>query len=405
MSWGYLTIGRIPLRETYTISDQVNASNGERTLTMTGVEYYPGTPYAEVHARREDLMGIRGEMVGVSFSAKPQFDGFYTVKDLGAVVTDWKAKDEAASLRWNATLSLIGPANAVDVESRLTGIARTNDFAEAGERWHAPAGGALAYWVGTGGPSGSMTRNLDTGSTIRVYRGIPVGMDPVWGVSTPAGLLAGRTRVLIDGLERYGTRVKGSATGWEISNGLVRVRPSATAGATIEVAAWGGSWETKDWDINPGPAVLTPASLLGTTVLRNDVEAVTIRLLFQDSASKRGLLDLVLRRGSRFVEGFMQVPDSATLIATLHTLETSTKTSGYVAANANDGQGNKAWSASAKAFTLQANGGVSKATATTLDFALGVVLDGTGAVSGDTADVLYKQYIGALPESTMGVLR
>lgn len=405
MSWGNLKIGRIALRETYAVTDQVNASSGERTLTIRGTETYPGISYAELHARREDLMGIRGELVGVSFSAKSAFDGFYEVRDLGAIVRDWKATEEAAGLDWNATLSLIGPANAVDIESRLTGIARLNDFSVVGERWHAPAAGALGYFTGATNPSSSVDRIAEDGSVLRVRRGLPSGIDPRWSVSSVAAYLAGRVRFLAGGIERYGVRVNVLPTGWEVINGLVRVRLSATASATLDVDAWDGSWQVKAWDIAVSGDVITPAEILGVTVIRNDNEMVSLRLFSVDAAFGRTYLDLSLRRGSRFVECYLQVPAAATLKAQLHTLEASTKTSGYVAANANDGDGNKSWSCSAKSFTLATNGGVEKAATTTLDFAIGVVLNGTGAVAGDAAAVLYDQYIGALPESTTGVLR
>lgn len=405
MSWGYLTLGRIPLRETYRVNDQVNASTGERTITLTGTETYPGITYDELVARREDLMGIRGELVGVTFSRKTTFSGFYTVKDLGANIRDYKTPDEAALVDWNATLSLIGPAAAVDLESRLTGIARVNNFAVSGERWHAPAAGALAYWAGVG-PSSAVTRALDANGPITVYRGIPAATDPRWSVASPAALLYGRVRFNSASVERYGIRINVPATNWEINNGLVRVRPSQPGTGTLEISAWGGSaWETKEWDVSVGGDIITPAEFLGCTVLRNDIEMVSVRIMANDPLKGRTYVDLALRRGSRFVEGYVQVPASSTLVVQLHSSEASTQTSGYVLANANDGSGNKAWSASAKTFTPAANGGISLAATTKLDWAAGVVLDGTGAVAGDLAADLYAQYIGALPEATAGVLR
>lgn len=404
MSWGSLVIGRIPLKETYRVSDQVNASSGERTLTLTGVETNPGLTRAEVHARREDLMGIRGELVGVTFSQKPEFDAFYTVKDLGAVLTDWTTTDAAVGLTWNATLSLIGPANAVDIESRLTGVARTNAFAVTGKRWHAPAAGSQGWYV-AGGSSGVVSRVTEDAVTVGVQVDFAAGQDPLWSVATVAGFLSGRVKFLSGGLERYGQRVKVPATGWELNNGLVRIRPAANGTGSLDIAAWDGSWQTKTWNLRVGTDVITPAEILGVTVLRNDTEAITLRMFAVDPSRGRTYVDLLLRRGSRFAEGYVRVASSATLGLRLEAAEASTQTSGYTVATANDADGNKAWVASALSYTTFASTGLDKATTTTLDFAVGVVLNGTGAVSGDAAADLYDQYIGALPEATMGVYR
>jgi hypothetical protein len=120
-------------------------------------------------------------------------------------------------------------------------------------------------------------------------------------------------------------------------------------------------------------------------------------------------LDLTLRRGSRFVEGFMQrntAPDE--LKVRLNSAESNVTTlasGGYVTATANDADGNRFVAGSARTFTGHANGGVERFAATSMDFFLGVVAGGGSAVSGDAATDLRNMYIACMPEAIYGTRR
>ena len=141
-------------------------------------------------------------------------------------------------------------------------------------------------------------------------------------------------------------------------------------------------------------------------MLRNDYEAAVVRLM-KARAPGRSTLDLTLRRGARAVEGYLQTDVSATLSASLATLENTTSfaSAGYVVATSNDAAGNKYTAGSARNFTVHASGGVTKAAATALDFYLGAVVNGSSAASGDTAIDLRNQYVASLPERVYGVRR
>jgi hypothetical protein len=396
MGWGTLTIGRTTLREDYTASYRVNMNTGQQTLALTGLEWASGmvTP-AHVRARREDIMTMQGAILPVTFSKKEDHTGFYRVVDAGVDHTAW---DEADHFRWNLSLEKIGVATAVDIESRLTGIARANDHGPlAGELWHAPAIGHTGYDTGSTSPASTVARVTPEG-TVTVYRGIPANTDPRWAI-LPTLYGGGRVRVLMDGIERMGTGFK-TSTSWEMSNGLVRVTSS---GGLLVVSAYdGASWESKVWNVQVG------SNLTGfdeVTVIRNDYEACTVRLYRAQSVSGRIYVDLSLRRGSRFIEGYIQVSTSNTLGLSLQTIEASTSATGYVVANADDAAGNRAIVGSARSFTADTDGGLSKAATRTLDFFVGAVVGGSSAIPGDTAVNLRDQYIGALAEATMVVKR
>jgi hypothetical protein len=405
MSWGTVELGRLTVRETVQATDKVNASTGVRTLVLTGQESYPPLEtVAELEQRREDIMGLQGLLIPVAFTDKPNLNGYYTVTDTGASETNWQG--EAAWVDWNVSLALVGPANAVDLEDRLTAAGRVNDHGLTGTSWHAPAVGAYGYWTGAESPSGTVSR-VGSDGTVTVFLDLPEGVNPRWGADL-ADYPGGRVRFTLDSYERTGTNLVVSGSAWTLDNSLVRVRPEPAA--TISVDAWdSGAWATKAWNVTVGGS--TGANVLGTpdgvTVLRNDYELATVRLVW-DRAPGRAVLDLTLRRGSRTVEGYLQTGAATVLAVVLDSAESGTApaSAGYATASADDAAGNRYVAVSARSFTgLVAQGGLSKTDTRTLDFALGVALGGSAAQTGDTAANLVSQYLMAMADTTWGVKR
>lgn len=402
MSWGSLQVGRIALREKYTLSYQVNATTGEQSVSLDGMESGPPFTDAQIIAKSEDIVAMLDRALPVVFGTKTTQSGFYSVKDVGAVITDWP---EAKWFTWTLSLARIGAENAVDMESRLGSVVRVNDFALTGERWHAPSVGAYGYFTGTTQPSSNIGRVLaDSEGTITAFRVIPAGVNPVWGITAPNYLL-GRSRVVIDGVERSGIGIRVVTGTWVLSNGLIRVTPLAS-GAMLRVEGWdGGAWSSKDLDITVGSDLVPPFDAM--TVIRNDFECVVIRLLKNKSPSGRTLVDLTLRRGAAFVEGFIQTDTSATLgVKTDPNLATTNNAAtAHIVETANDANGNKFTMGLPVTFTGSTTGGVSKTSSVQLPWYAGYVIDGSSAASGNTAVNLRDQYIGSLSEQVLAVKR
>lgn len=235
-----------------------------------------------------------------------------------------------------------------------------------------------------------------------VYRGVPANVSPRWGCAV-GDYLRGRVRILSVGYERVGVGQAVDAGDWELSNALVRVRP-ILSGGTLEISAFtGGAWRTKNWWVDVGGTQI--ARFEAATIIRNDPEMCVLRLTEHRMTVGRAVLDLTLRRGSRTVEGYLQRGDSGTLSVYLATAETMTDNTSYVVKTTNDADGNRAIAGSARNFDAHANGGLTKTSATWLDFYIGVVAGGGSAVSGDQAAHLRDQYVGALPEAVMAVKR
>ncbi|MEU6234416.1 hypothetical protein [Kitasatospora sp. NPDC047058] len=402
-TWGTLQLGRTTFRETFTVTE---TGGDVRTLDVDGQESTPPLTRPVLVARHDNVLALdQGGVVAVTWTDKAERNGYYSVKGSSAALREYV--NDTVTSAWKASLERLGAVGEIDLQSRLTGVVRSNDFSLTGETWHAPPIGHTTYYTGATSPS-TMTRTGADG-TMTVYRSIPTGANPRWGCD-PTAYLAGRVRIndtiaaTGTGFEIEGTSQPLPVTGWTLGNALVNVTPTATAGVLDVQAYTGSAWHSKLWNITVGGSNV--AAWDTATILRNDLEQCVLRLTAPRSPG-RATLDLVLRRGSRILEGYLQSGSSSTLAVYLRTTETNTSAaaSGYVVATGNDADGNRFACGSARSFTAHANGGVSKASTTTLDFWLGVVAGGGSAVSGDAAIDLRNQYIGALAESTYVVRR
>ncbi|MDQ0758690.1 hypothetical protein [Streptomyces canus] len=366
-NWGDVQLGRVPLRETFAVSE----SGGDgRGLDLEGQESYPPLTRDQVIARHDGINAlIAGQVIAVTFTDKPERNGYYAVKSAGAAYTE--NLGERVTSDWKVSLDRVGSDAETDLQSRLTGAVRLNDFSLTGERWHAPPIGHYAYYTGGTNPT-TMTRTGADG-TMTVYRGVASGVSPRWGCP-PTSYLTGRAKATTTGSQEvYGTDVPLAATGWALSNGFVNITTSASGSLDVQTYS-GGAYHSKVWNVSVAGSGASISSWDGTTLLRNDPEMVILRLV-KGLNPGRATLDLTLRRGSRFVEGYLQTGTSATLAAYRATLETNTSAaaSGYVTATADDADGNVFVCGSARTFTAHANGGLIKPAATAMDFFIGAV--------------------------------
>lgn len=381
--YGDLKVGRLLLRETFKAAETTATA---RTLDLEGQESNPPLTRAELVWRHDNVLALEaGGVMPLTFTDKPERNCYVQLDSTAADYTEWRG--EVVTSDWKLGLTRLGSDAEVDLQSRLTGVARVNDFALTGERWHAPPIGHYGYQTGTTDPS-VMTRTGADG-TVTVYRGIPAGASPRWGC-TPANYLNGRVRLTSSGTELCGVDQPLSPTGWALTNGLVNVTQSGTGRLDVQ-AYTGGAWVSKVWRVY-SDASTEILAWDGATLLRNDPEHIILRLS-KGLNPGRLTLDLGLRRGSRIVEGYLQRSTSANeLKVHLFTVEAFADTSaqGYLVASNDDSDGNRFACGSARTFLPQSNGGVQKNNTTTLDFWVGVVasqttLNGNPTFETDTA--------------------
>lgn len=369
----------------------------------------PRVSMEQLQQREEDLMGLEGSLLPVSFSQKSELDGFYYIDAIAGSYDKWMP-DNVGVMSWSMNLIRAGRTSDLDFESRLSGpVTRTNQHSIVGSRWVSPPVGHNVFSASSNAPL--ITVRETTEGNINVYRDLPVTGNPKWG-SSPANYRLGRCRILdSDGLERTSNRSPLPASGWEINNGLIKID---NASGTLRVSAWtDDAWRAKAYDVTftpvwegiYGPGVLQAVGVPDyCNIIRNEFECSVVRLTKSLGIPGRITIDILLRRGARFVEVYVQHEYGATLKIVRTTAEAATSATGYMIASAADVDGNKFVLGSAKTFTADAvNGGISKDDTSSLSAFIGVEVSTPPA--GDTAAALLAQYIGAPIESVQGVAR
>lgn len=398
--YGVMQVGRVPLRED-TSADLV-ANDGFVEMSVSGQESFGRLTLNDLIQRVDDVVALRGQLLPCTFTQKPELNGFYQVLEMTATYTKW-VPEAVAIVPWSAKLRRVGYAGDTDLEARLAGpLTRANDHAAVGERWHAPSLNHVGYSAGSTLPN--VVSRTGTDGVMTVYRTLTVGINPRWG-TTAANALLGRVRFLDSlGRERVATRVDLAATGWEVHNGLVRIQVNAANGNLI-LSHWSGSaWQAKEFTVfhSTGPAVAmgVPDYL---TVLRNDLECVTVRLT-KSLAPGRITVDLTLRRGSRLTEVYVQHQFGTTLKIQRAVAEATTAFTGYLRSTAADANGHRLVLGSTRTFVADnVNGGLSRAATPSLDAF--IAIERGGAATGDLAAQLWAQYLGAASETVKGVRR
>lgn len=413
--YGYTKVGRLLLTEALSVAGET-VSGADRTLSITGQESVPPQTAQELAQLQDDLMLLPGSFLPVTFTNKTDRNGYYWIGSSGADLSNWTG--EVITCTWKLDLLRVGSDTEIDIESRCSGSAsRNNSYSATGQRWHSPPVGHYGYWVQGAVPT-VVTRTGSDGAQ-KVYLGVPTTTNPRWGCAVGDYPL-GRVRFLdSNGLERAGPGQALAPTGWSLHNGLCRVTLAGTAGVSgasgtigsagvgvLSVGAWtSGAWANKAWDITWNSASLgAPTS---ASLLRNDFEAVVLRLVWPNLLGPgRTYLDILLRRGARVAELWLQSSIAGAVSFARTSTEAGTQTAGYLTASANDANGHRYFLGAAQSFTAApTTGGISRGSVTGSDFAVGVVAGGSGAVAGDTAADLYKQYLGAPSERVQGVRR
>jgi len=392
--WGKVTVGGVELREELQVSEDPGG------LQVSGQESSPPKSATVVGAAHHNLLGLDGRIVPVVFTDKVGLTGFYQVSSVRSDFMRW-ANGAVQTTTWQLTLTRVGSAEDVEIESRVPLIARSDELAgtQTATFWHAPPGGTTSYLTGSVVPAAGVDRASADG-TVRVHLGLPID-SPRWTVRA-ADYLTGAARILLSGILRTGTRTPPAADTWELSNALVRITPSASGGLTVEAwraAAW-RSPKTYQLTVN-GTAVTTTPEL---TILRNDPEEAAVRLTYPGTPG-RLTVDLSLRRGGRFVTGVVKRHSAANLGVTRTAAETAAAVTGGLRATAADSDGNRFVMGSSRTLTTTtATASITKSATSTFDFYVGHEV-GTTPASGDAAADLFAQYLGATGERIRVVRR
>ena len=409
-----LTVGRVGLDVELGHPSEMSESRSidSREFTLRG--FLRSSSLTLTNYLRDELLEQQGQIVAVTYTLDSHYDAYYLLSDssIESIETSYLRRG-----LWLFELNLfrIGGASRTEFQSNITGTVIDNTIGlieSETEPFIAPPSGSSVFdW--NINALGSVTRSTEDGNII-VYLSTSgdFSSDATWGC-TPANFYKGSAKVLVAGQVRAGLDVPQSPTDWEINNGIIKVVPNGTADELI-VSIWDktSAYESaKNWKFQFGGADLSAFTFM--SVLRNDPESVTIRLQ-TGGATARHTIDLQLRRGSVQVfcnwfftgsAGTMKVVGVSTEAGTSVTPTGATGTAG-IRATSDDADGNRYTLFTAQAPTNDTtNGGVSIASATRLNTAIGFERDGSTAAAGNTADDVALQYFGMIGERVRAVWR
>lgn len=366
----------------------------------------------EVESYYDDLRGLDGALIPVLFSDKAFLSGFFRVSKVD--LSHWSYPGNIGRrqvvLTAKVGLDRVGVDTDVDFESRLSGAqTRSNVYSLTGRRWHVAPAGHFGYSVAGTVPT-QLTLTGEDGP-VTLYTNFTVGANPRW-MCRVEDYGRYRTRFIdATGRERSGTHIRLAPagwpigpSGWQVHNGLVRVRHDANG---LFVAVHDGTkWAEKRYWLYADTAV--SAVPLGSpdalSVIRNEYEAVTVRLGWTGPPSAgRVEVDLTVRRGARWVEGYFKSTYFSLKQVAKAAAEASTASSGYIAATAGDANGQRYILGAAGSFAGNTSLNTIASSTFALDFMIGAVV--SGAPSGDLATDLMARYLGTTAERVEAVPR
>lgn len=396
-----IQIGRVVLNESAIRPFDESWSADGRLVTLSGI-LFNNTAYsvARLAALHDDILSLPESLVPVILDEKAHRNGFYTVVGSKSSLV-YLQSQLIVQVTWEVTLRREGAANEMDLEARLSGPAnRLNDFSLAGNRWFAPSGNASAFYAGSAAPS-SISRTSIGEGVISTFVGLSEFTPAVRWYSTPQDYGKGRARVISGGFERAGVGVNVDVNSCILQSTVISVELKASS---LTFTYFDGvTLFTKDVNLMVnGSALPRP---LAASILFNEYDRVTLRCLWNVTGVGRVIGDLTLRRGSRFFEIILKSATATTLGVRRTVAEAGTAGSGFVRATSNDTNGERYVIGSSKTFTNDlTNGGFSKASVVRFDAFVGVELNGTTAVAGDTGADLMAQYLGS-PSATVVAVR
>lgn len=284
-------------------------------------------------ASRDQLLGQQKRpghsgLVAVHSILDPTVDGYYILENatVAAQSSLGSLANSPGLLPYSADLTRL---NTVMFESILSGGVLTNDHSiSAGTPWFTPPAhvSSVAPFGGPWGQPGVRDYDAldsDYGPTnyVALYPDVSPPTHPIWTVD-PRGFYLGASRLYANGYVITGNPTFSmftfqspqpafTAQNWMMTNGVIRVE--ATDTYKFEISIFDGTvWEgVSEWEWVIGN-ISTPG-WWHLQVLRNDPEEVSIRLFANRRlTSSRVTLDLSLRRGSRYVRGYMASDSTAT---------------------------------------------------------------------------------------------
>lgn len=378
----------------------------------TGFEDTPNI--AEAKIIRAQLLGHVGEVIAVVSSMDPTINGYYRLTSAQIPMIDGSLLHGVfpVQLQLERVRNFASPL----WESLLVGNTRDNGAAIVGAPFFAFPDGAPANPRSVEGMVAAYNRSVQgpTGAAgnmrVQFWDVGDLPVTPQWRMPPSDYYWGAATIEQSDGTNYHpvtGLQAARTPTLFRLQNGLVRCVIATDEGeGVVQVSHWDGAqWDAAKQFRFEASAAYVVGVFTDLAIIRNEPEEVIVRLSTIGSDEGLTTIDLALRRGDRWVRGYLDAETARQwlVIRDASPAEGADAITGGVRATSNDASGNRYVLASALG-TLQntSEGGVAlPSTGTALDFGIGSEIGGTGASGSDAATGtrgLIEQYFAAVRE-------
>jgi len=413
---GTLKIGRVGLDVDLNDPQEINLSGREDVRSVDISGFLRDTTLARTKVLRGELLAQVGRLVPVVYTTDADLNGMAI---LDRVDIDMSHRDASLQsvgfIRFSVGVTYLGAYSELEFQSLLSMVDAAEDFSTTPSFWHSPPVGALAYSAGGGAPT-LIERPTEDGDIFLAYD-VPANTHPTWSVD-PAAYYDGAVELWVDDRLRAGRDMPMSVTGWLINGKTMQVREGgfgSTSTGRIEFrvhdgTSW-GTWVSFRID-NAGANTIDAWHFV--TCIRNDAEAVTVRLVrdaAEDSATTaKHELDITVRRGCRLVSCVYKYDGIAgTHEVRRHTASAATRPAGPASYITFDTliDGDRWALGCPKAFTEDTtNGGITLTSgALNMPFWVAVAVDNESTGAGNGPGDLAQQFVGQVAESVRAVRR
>jgi hypothetical protein len=348
-------------------------------------------------------------VVPVIWAADPKVDGYYRVREASFPMNEAAARYDDL---FTATFELgrVAGLESALWESQLIGTTLTNNLGVTGSGFFGfPQGNVLGNPYTKPDVAADVTRPAE-GFAMRLLFFSFFNVTPQWRMPLSDHYAGAATLEYADGgtyRPVVGSALDNAPTSFRLSNGLTRCTIRTESGeAELDVAHYDGSqWDAaKDYRFEAVGAY-TLKQFTHISVLRNSPEEVVIRLTPESHGEGLTTVDLWLRRGDRWVRGYLRSETARQWKILRDSAEAATTLTGGIRATSNDAAGNRFMLATTASGHDLTNGGVFLGSAgTTFDFGIGTELGGSGATGTNAATGtrgMIEQYFAAQSERMM----
>lgn len=317
------------------LEDPVSWDTAAQQVRIGQTFYGADTSVLDNKALRDQVQGLVDNpdepVVPLVWDQDGTTDGFWRVVG-GSVETTPQSFNAGGGWSYSLDLERVPHSALPGVESVLLGGFRSNSVSLATsvvDPWHTIPEARIDYWDGFSDFQQNAIATLvaESGTVVTYEHAAttPTRRTPHYAIPA-SNWYDGATRIEVDysGTGDYYTAVGrqvydgSSAVAWRLTNGLLRVSPSTTAGTAgrLTVEAYnGGSWAySHDFKFiaYDGVTAYIVERFNSFAIERNSPEEAIIRLTAGLTSSgydyaHRTTLDLSLRRGSRMVDGLWAI--------------------------------------------------------------------------------------------------